>query len=302
MPDTTLVVPCYDEAARLDVEAFADFVAERPEVSLVLVDDGSRDGTVALLQRIHERAPERVQVLTLPENRGKAEAVRRGMQHALAGRPRYAGYWDADLSTPLDALPRFRSVLEARPEILMVFGARVQLLGRSIRRRGWRHYAGRVFATAVSNLLDLPIYDSQCGAKLFRATPEVADLFARPFVTDWIFDCELLARLIAGRRGGPPPGAAAVIYEYPLERWHDVRGSKVGARGFASALLDLARLWRHYRPRAGAGNDPLRSRTRDGPHPRRGAARPSSDAAGGSATRGGGDPPPAGPACRRPAA
>ena len=146
------------------------------DVTLLMVDDGSTDDTPLVIERLRQRHPRRVLTLRLGTNVGKAEAVRRGMQLAIRRRATLAGYWDADLATPLDAIPRLRSVLEERPELLLVMGSRVALLGREIRRRWRRHLLGRAFATAASCVLGLPVYDTQCGAKLFRVTAETAEL------------------------------------------------------------------------------------------------------------------------------
>ena len=111
---------------------------------------------------------------------------------------------------------------------------------------GLRHSGGRVFATLASLALGLPVYDTQCGAKLFRASREFESLLAEPFLTTWEFDVELMARLVRARRGSERPQAHQVIYEYPLERWHDVPGSKVRALDFFGSILGLARIRRTY--------------------------------------------------------
>jgi hypothetical protein len=112
----------------------------------------------------------------------------------------------------------------------------VKLLGREVHRQAVRHYLGRVFATVVSTLLRLPIYDTQCGAKIFRVTEPVKRLFALPFRSKWIFDVELLGRHVAavGRAR-----AEQTIFELPLERWTDVAGSKLTPWHAARALWDL---------------------------------------------------------------
>ena len=132
-------------------------------------------------------------MLHLARNSGKGEAVRQGLLSALASDTELVGYWDADLSTPLDELPRFMKLLEERPTLHMVLGARVALLGRIIERYHIRHFTGRVFATAASIVLGLPVYDTQCGAKLFRASSELSAVLSSPFSNPWSFDVELLA-------------------------------------------------------------------------------------------------------------
>lgn len=240
------MVPCYDEAARLRVADFESFVDRVPAVDFLFVDDGSRDATGRTLDELAARGPERFAVLHLESNRGKAEAVRRGLRAAFERAPRYAGYWDADLATPLAEIPRFVQTLDERSEVELLYGARVRLLGRRIERRALRHYAGRIFATCASQTLRLPIYDTQCGAKLFRVSPETAALFETPFCSSWVFDVEILARLIAARRDAGGPAVEESVYELPLRSWRHVPGSKVGALDFVRALRDLLRIRHRY--------------------------------------------------------
>lgn len=243
-PELALVIPCYNEASRLDPDAFLRFAATHPGVQLVLVDDGSSDGTAEILERIRERAPAAVTVLRQSPNRGKAEAVRAGILAGLAQRAALVGFFDADLATPLDAVDDFLAVLRARPAVEFVLGSRVLLMGRDIKRKATRHYFGRVFATAVSNALDLPVYDTQCGAKILRANAATATLFDVPFRSEWIFDVELIERYLRLPRGPGEPARRDRIYELVLARWHDRPGSKLRWYDFARAAVKLGYIWR----------------------------------------------------------
>jgi glycosyltransferase involved in cell wall biosynthesis len=243
---TLLVVPCYNEAQRIDIAAYRKFLTEQSKVALVFVDDGSTDGTAEVLEQVRSGLEPVVHILRLPRNQGKAQAVRQGILFALEQfEPAVVGYWDADLATPLDAVSGLRAVLDGRPDIEMVFGARVQLLGRFVQRSAIRHYLGRIFATAASVVLEVPIYDTQCGAKLFRVRPQTVAIFAEPFLSKWVFDVEILARY---RRVYLAEGAqlANKVYEYPLECWIDVAGSKVHPADFFTALRDVIRIRRAY--------------------------------------------------------
>ncbi|MCG8591475.1 MAG: glycosyltransferase [Proteobacteria bacterium] len=246
MSEVGIVVPCYNEAARLPLEQFRAFRPDGLELQFVFVNDGSTDDTLRVLRALEKSDPQRFSVVDRGSNGGKADAVRLGMLEAFRRGFRYVGYWDADLSTPLEEIPRFVDVLETHPQRDVVFGARVQLLGRSIRRNSRRHYLGRVFATVVSNLLRLRVYDTQCGAKLFRASDETASLFAEPFATNWVFDVEVIARMIASRRANGGPRVSEAIYELPLLSWRDVAGSKVRAGDFLRAPAEIARIYLRY--------------------------------------------------------
>jgi len=237
--ELALVVPCYNEASRLDPDAFVHFLTGHPGVRLVMVDDGSVDGTADVLERIRAAAPADATTIRLPANGGKGEAVRAGIVAAMAGNPAVVGFWDADLSTPLAAADDFLTVLRRRPQVEFLLGSRVLLMGRDVKRKAWRHYPGRVFATAVSLALDLPVYDTQCGAKMLRLNAATRTLFARPFRSRWVFDVELLARYLRLPVAPGEPARRDRIYELALAVWHDKPGSKVHWYDFARAMADL---------------------------------------------------------------
>lgn len=244
----SVVVPCFNEGKRLDVAAFRKYLSEGHATRIIFADDGSRDNTVEVLQRVCHGYENTTHILKGGKNRGKAEAVRMGMLYALSdGNPGIVGFWDADLATPLDAIDKLLNVLDARPDINMIFGSRVKLLGRTVSRKPIRHYLGRIFATAVSLTLGLAIYDTQCGAKLFRVQPHLPEVLAEPFLSRWVFDIEILARYIA-LCGYDASRVEEMIYEFPLQKWTDVEGSKVRAKDFLVALSDVIRIRQRYSP------------------------------------------------------
>lgn len=258
-----VVIPCFNEAARLEGDALLSLL-DTQGVEILLVDDGSTDDTRARLQELAARAPARVGVLALEGNRGKAEAVRRGLEQALLDGALRVAYLDADLSTPPAELLRLLQVLEDRPDLDVVLGSRVRLLGRHIERRPLRHYLGRGFATAASLTLGLPVYDTQCGAKAFRRTPALLAALRSPFSSRWAFDVELLLRLLEGEADTPGLPERAFL-ELPLKEWREVGGGKLGPAAMARAGLDLARLAarsalergrRGRRAKIGEGADP----------------------------------------------
>lgn len=242
MAQTCLVVPCYNEEHRLRGDVFLDYVAENAATNFVFVNDGSRDRTLDTLQALAAQAPGRIRVLDQQPNAGKAAAVRTGLLDAIDHNYTRVGFWDADLATPLDAIAELGRVFDERPWVEVVIASRVQLLGRHIERNAARHYAGRVFATLASGLLQMPVYDTQCGAKLFEVTDVLRDALREPFRTGWVFDVELFARMVDIRQRSGLAPLSEVMVEVPLQQWEDVAGSKVRASDFPRALRDLARI------------------------------------------------------------
>ena len=244
-----VVIPCYNEELRLDLTRLAS-LAESGRVRLLFVDDGSIDGTSVLLSKLTDTAGA-IDVLRLPHNVGKAEAIRRGLVHSIDSGAPILGYYDADLATPPEELLRLVRLLESRPDLAFVLAARVRLLGRRIERHALRHYLGRVFATIASAMLRIPVYDTQCGAKVFRVTPAVREALRAPFRSAWVFDVELIGRLLGGTSTIEPVPITA-FEEMPLREWRDVSGSRLGFVGMVRALVDLlmvgARMNRRSRP------------------------------------------------------
>ena len=240
----TLVVPCYREATRLQPSRFLEFLEASEATRLLFVDDGSPDDTLQALKHMAAARPDRVTVLALAENVGKGEAVRRGLLRAMDDGTELVGFWDADLATPLRLAEDFRDLLADQPQVRWVLGSRWRGLGRQIERNAIRHYVSRVFATVVSTMLDLPVYDTQCGAKVFRTDDTLRRVLAEPFVSRWIFDVELLARLVIAHRAGTAPDPRLAVHELPLSHWvHDGR-SHVRPGDFVRAAVELWRISR----------------------------------------------------------
>jgi hypothetical protein len=116
--------------------------------------------------------------------------------------------------------------------------SRVRMLGWRMDRRAWRHYLGRVFATLASVILDMPVYDTQCGAKAFRVSPALRVAISTPFRSSWVFDVELIGRLSRGSSTAEPVPLGA-FEEMPLRSWRDVSGSTLGPVAMGQALVDL---------------------------------------------------------------
>jgi len=235
----TIIIPCYNEAERLDTAVFLSWVKE-VEVSLIFVNDGSTDGTEDVLRALCEQAALGMSYFSLDKNSGKAEAVRRGLEHALAEDADIVGYLDADLATSLtEAETIVEQLITSDRKVAM--GARVALADRDIQRGLMRHYLGRAFATFASSGLRATFYDTQCGAKFFKASEHLSQVLKDPFETRWVFDVELLWRLLYGPYDSPSYTRHDFM-EVPLKSWKDQAGSKINMGQTASIVADCCRL------------------------------------------------------------
>jgi dolichyl-phosphate beta-glucosyltransferase len=232
----SIVVPAYNEAGRLPgslrrMREHFDALGEEYEV--IVVDDGSSDDTCRASAELAQNWPQ-LTVLRFEQNRGKGAAVREGMLHA---RGEHRLFTDADLSTPLDELPRLREKLQGATKVAIASRglAESQI---DVHQRKRREMMGRTYNKLLQLLVLRGIHDSQCGFKVFTAEAAVA-CFEPLQTRRFGFDAEVLVRAKAcGWR----------IAEVPV-RWHHVEASRVNSvRDSSRMLWDLLRL-RVRRPR-----------------------------------------------------
>lgn len=274
MQQICLIVPCYNESKRLPLEAVKQALIEYPNVFLCFVNDGSKDDTAEFLLRLRDSLTEesvgRCWIVSYSQNRGKSGAIQQGLRSmsqqsiseklntATKNLPQttrddffygletiptfdYFGYWDADLATPFTELDWFFHHAKT-DEFLLMMGSRVARLGAEIHRTVFRHYSGRIFATLISQGLGWKVHDTQCGAKIFKK-PVLDLIVARPFVTQWLFDVEILLRL--KQEFGEQ--VKNQIMEVPLRRWEDIKGSKLGFIDFIKVPFQIWKVFNSYK-------------------------------------------------------
>lgn len=241
-PSIIFVVPCFNEEERLQPARFLQAARSFDGVEFCFVDDGSTDGTRKILAQLENDGDGQVSCCYLDKNSGKAEAVRQGVRFAGEKKCQFIGYWDADLATPLATIGRFQQVILEHPSAKMICGSRIKRLGADIHRHWYRHYPGRIIATGISILLGLPIYDSQCGAKVI-GRDLAQQIFQDPFISPWLFDVELFARFMSldGKRQ-----VMEQTVELPLESWQDVGKSKISLSYLPRIPMELGRIWYRY--------------------------------------------------------
>jgi glycosyltransferase involved in cell wall biosynthesis len=226
LPSFSVVIPCFNESARIGetLRLTLDYLAsEAPGSELIVVNDGSTDATGTVARGALAKAKVATRLLENFPNRGKGAAVRTGL---LAAEKPIGLFFDADLSTPLGEI---RKVIEpiARGEVDIAFGSRG--IDRSLigQHEPWRReYAGRAFNVLVRVATGLPFWDTQCGFKAFRLDV-CRPILEAAHIDGFAFDVELLYR---ARRAG------LRIREIPV-RWNHAEGSKV--RFFQDSLRML---------------------------------------------------------------
>ena len=231
-----LVIPCYNEEKRLKLSEFNKYA--NSNLQFLFVDDGSKDNTKKIIEEATRQNPY-LHLHAITKNGGKASAVREGFlavpaKFSLTAND-WVGFWDADLATPLSEIEKMLRYGETYGEVDSLWASRIYRLGSHIERSALRHYLGRGFATVIAILLKVKSYDSQCGAKLFKA-PLIQKAFQEPFTSNWVFDVEILLRLHDKK-----------IIEYPVTEWRDIPGSKVKVfREMGRVFMDILKIRKRY--------------------------------------------------------
>jgi len=240
-----IIIPCFNEGNRLDANKFIDYLSKNTHLHFIFVDDGSTDNTSLIINRIISKFCSQVSLLQNETNKGKAESVRLGVIESFTMNPDFIGYLDADLAAPIEEIDNLLNIIKADTKKEVVFASRIQLIGNEIKRNYFRYFIGRVFATCISLLLKIRVYDTQCGAKIFsRKICEV--IFIEQFISPWLFDVELFARLI---NVYGMDKTIEISFEQPVRKWIDIDGSKVKPIFFLKAPFELLKIVRHYKLR-----------------------------------------------------
>ena len=227
-PQYSIVIPAYNEAARIGgaLEAVLACVHQRGwNAEIVVVDDGSRDETAAIVNAFAAKNPE-VRMLQNPGNHGKGYSVRNGILHSFG---EIVMFTDADLSAPIEEADGLIAAIAAGADIAI--GSRwLERTRQTIRQPLYRQFFGRCFNAVTRAIMGLPYADTQCGFKAFTRAAALT-VFQLQTIERWGFDPEIL--FIARKRGYR-------VVEVPVSWAHDERTRISYLRDGTRMLQDIA--------------------------------------------------------------
>jgi len=206
---TGIIIPCYNEEKRLNVSAFINFIKKENNYHLCFVNDGSKDDTMTVLKKIQSGNSLKVSIIDIKKFED----------------------FDGLLKT-----------LKTNTKLSMVFGSRAKEGGDSIEKDTLRAFFSKIIKMLVFFILRLPIEDTQCGAKVFKASL-VPVLFEKNFFSRWLFDVEMFLRM---KKHFGKVVILNKIYEQPLKRWIHMEDSKLGIKDSLEIPYRLLTIWFNY--------------------------------------------------------
>jgi dolichyl-phosphate beta-glucosyltransferase len=241
MPSLSIIIPCYNEEKRLNIEKVEDFLNQNNHVSIVFVNDGSTDRTAFILEQISKNFPQKTEILSNASQKGKAESVRAGMLKSVQNADiNYHGFMDADMALSFKEFERLFKVI-CPTEKKFIFGSRIKKIGSDIRRNEWRHFYSRIIATILGFITKMNVYDTQCSAKIFRREI-IPQIFGEKFKTKWLFDAEIICRIFYQFGDLNKSGI-----EEPVVEWTEIKGSKLTPANFFSIVKEILVINKYYR-------------------------------------------------------
>jgi len=230
-----LIIPLYNESNRLNPEYFK--AISDMKIDLIFVNDGSSDDTLVKLKNLSFRK----HIITYKNNKGKGEAIRAGINYAINEKYDLIGYLDSDGAFSLESVIKIIKI--AKKEFItnnklgLIIAARVKLSGREIIRTNGRKIVSQIIKFILSLILKNKPYDTQSGFKILRNTNNLKNITRNKFYTKWFFDVELIEGI----------KKEYFVYEIPVDRWVDVRGSKLSYKMVFKILREIKILVKLYR-------------------------------------------------------
>ena len=239
MKTFAVVIPCFNEAARIDVSKIVELL-KMNEVHIIFIDDGSSDSTYLKLETEFGTF-KNSEIIRLQKNVGKSNALRVGMLRALELGFPYIGTYDADGAISSKDLLTAMWICDADSNTQLVSGARILLAGSDVSRDSLRRWAGRIIATIIAIVLRTQIYDPQSPCKVYRAS-YLRNSLSEKFETRWFVDTEIILR------SQKNSNTETKIVEFPVVSWRDIGGSHLSISHVLLVAVEIIKLY-SFRPR-----------------------------------------------------
>ena len=229
-----MIVPCFNEEKRFNIAYWKEIINEIGTVDFLFIDDGSSDSTFMKIKELSTLTNCYSQKNDI--NSGKGKTLNNAFSSAVDQNYKIIGFIDSDGAFKLADIKRIITLAEQlifNKKFEAVFSSRINLAGRSIKRKRLRHYISRAIYTILNFIVKMPLYDTQSGFKLYENSLEWRKVFKEEFKTRWFFDIETLTlfRKLHNRDSR--------TWEEPLDNWSDVPGSNLNKGNVLRILRDI---------------------------------------------------------------